>query len=369
MYVVGTVPDTPVTVTLLLAGGHQCPLPPMELSNPILQQLLTQLADPTAEADSGLFEMVVNEGEQTLFLPGRNVIGLFVSPPVHLLPGDNLQEQRSIALSPLQETSTLKTTLLRCVRIIQEAAMTKTILFVPDSAQWFDYKPGQQIILEVEIEGNWITCPYFIGSSPTRPHTIDITIQRTQQERNSFERLSNWLYDHLQIGSEVIAQGLPTEQFTCAENSPDKVLFISDGMGINPFMSMIRWAYDTAAPTDMILVHSASTLDDILFQQELVEFSYRIPNFRLAMTLTESSSSEMWIGYRGPITDLLLQSVADDLMSRDVYVCGDNQFLASVWKILQSQGFPKAQYHEASLQEQVSDAAIADRSDSRNGRD
>jgi ferredoxin-NADP reductase len=352
MHVVSTVPNTPVTVTLLLAGGHQCPLPPMEASHPILQRLLTQLADPTAEPNSGLFEMVVSEGEQTLYLPARHIIGLFVSPPIHLLADVNSQEQRSTTLSPLQEILTPKTTLLRCLRIIQETLTTKTILFVPDSTQWFDYQPGQQLILGVEIEGTWISCPFFIGSSPTRPHTIDITIQCTQQEHYPFKRLSNWLYDHLQVGSEVTAQGLPTGQFICAANLSDRVLLISDGMGINPFMSMMRWANDTATSIDIILVHSAPTVDDILFQQELIEFSYRIPNFQLVMTLTESSSNQAWLGYRGPITDSLLQSVADDLFSRDVYVCGDDQFLVSIWEILQSQGLPPSQYHAASLHEQ-----------------
>jgi ferredoxin-NADP reductase len=365
MHVVSTVLNTPVIVTLLLAGGHQCPLPPMEASHPILKRLLTQLADPTAEPDSGLFEMVVNEGAQTLYLPARHIIGLFVSPPIHLLADVNSQEQRSTAPSPLPETSISKTTLLRCVRIIQETLTTKTILFVPDSTQWFDYKPGQQLILGVEIEGTWLTCAYFIGSSPTRPHTIDITIQHTQQERHPFERLSNWLYDHLQVGSETTAEDLPTGQFICPTNPSDQVLLISDGMGINPFMSLLRWASDTDIPIDIILVHSAPTLDDILFQQELVEFSYRIPNFQLVMTLTESSPNQVWLGYRGPVTDSLLQSVADDLLSRNVYVCGDDQFLVSIWEILQSQGLPQSQYHAASLHEQVNNAAIANPSDAQ----
>jgi Rps23 Pro-64 3,4-dihydroxylase Tpa1-like proline 4-hydroxylase len=103
MNIVSTAVDMPVTVTLLLAGGHQYTLPPMEATHPMLKRLFNSLSDPKNDSDSGLFEMLVDQGEQALYFPGKHVIGLFASPPIQLRSrDDNHNADHAASLSYLE---------------------------------------------------------------------------------------------------------------------------------------------------------------------------------------------------------------------------------------------------------------------------
>jgi ferredoxin-NADP reductase len=249
-------------------------------------------------------------------------------------------------------------TLLHCVRVIQETPKAKTFSFVSKSFREFSYQPGQQLYLRVEIDGAIAPYPYFIVSSPTRPYTLDITIQLVEDNPTPNDQVSNWLYEHLHIGSRLTAYDSPSGSLVYAPDPPDKVLFISEGIGVLPFVSMTRWTYDTATSVDIVFVHAAPTINEILFQQELLEFSYRMPDFRLVMTLTESYPGQSWMGYRGPITASLLQAVVNDLPTRDVYVCGTRTFLEAIRQILMVSGLPLNQYHEAEIQDHLLQPSI-----------
>ncbi len=243
--------------------------------------------------------------------------------------------------------------LCRCCRIVDETPDVKTFYFVAEPGVLFNYKPGQFVNLEVEIEGKPVIRSYSISSSPTRPYHLSLTIKRVPQPSNQPELpgglVSNWLHNHLQVGDRVRLLGGALGNFTCLPNLPAKMLLISAGSGITPMMSMSRWVQDSLANCDIFFLHSARTLEDIVFRAELETVTTQIPNFHLAVTLTQQPIGRAWMGLTGRISESMLQVVVPDLRDRRVYVCGPAEFMQSIRSLLETLQFPMQNYQEESF--------------------
>jgi len=242
---------------------------------------------------------------------------------------------------------------VRCVRIIDENDDVKTFCFVANPPVLFSYKPGQFVTLNLEIEGKTVLRSYSISSSPSRPHTLEITVKRVPPPPDSKPGIppglgSNWLHDNIKVGSEVTLNG-PRGEFTCFANPSQKLLMISAGSGITPMMSMSRWMVDTASYCDIVFLHSARSPSDIIFRKRLELITELYPNFHLAITITRAEPDNNWKGLTGRIDAAMLKEVATDLWERTVYVCGSDKFMAEVKKMLKGLGFPMQNYYEESF--------------------
>ena len=242
---------------------------------------------------------------------------------------------------------------VRCTRIIQETKDVKTFCFVAEPARLFAYQPGQFVTLKLEIDGKPVQRAYSISSSPSRPHTLDITVKRVPAPADSPEvppgLVSNWLHDRFAVGDEIQLSGGPMGHFTCANTSAPKLLMISAGSGITPMLSMSKWLYDTAQERDVVFCHSARSPHDLVAFKELELMANHQPHFRLAITMTRLELSQSWPGYTGRLNDALLLNLAPDFKERVVYVCGPEPFTKGVKDMLSKLNFPMENYNEESF--------------------
>jgi glycine betaine catabolism B len=243
----------------------------------------------------------------------------------------------------------------RCDRIIQETHDVKTFCFVAEAPIVFNYLPGQFVTLEVEINGKSVLRPYSISSTPSRPYHLTVTIKRVPSsgEDRPAGVVSNWMHDCFKLGDRLKLVGGPMGAFTCVEPNkplPTKMLLllISAGSGITPMMSMSRYVQDMLAPSDIVFMHSAKQPDDIVYRTELETLAAQMPNFRLAITLTNATSTA-WMGLTGRISAEMLSLVVPDWRSRSVFVCGPNPFMQHLRETLETMGFPMDQYQEESF--------------------
>ncbi|MEE3716671.1 FAD-binding oxidoreductase [Tumidithrix elongata RA019] len=306
---------------------------------------ILRIADFILEIEAIAF---VSEEDVTIIDPSRTIL----APP---LPEPLTPKQyMPVALvDPTQISRWTKGELaVKCVRIIDETHDAKTFSFVTDPPTLFSYKPGQFVTLDLDIDGEQVLRSYSISSTPSRPHTLEITVKRVpapEKEPNVPRGLvSNWLHDHLTVGSEIKLSG-PLGKFTCFANPSQKLLFISAGSGITPMMSMSRWVYDTVSDCNIVFLHSARSKQDIIFHHELELMAARQPNFHLAITTTRNEVGQSWSGLRGRITESMLQMVAADFRDRTVYVCGPDSFMQGTKALLESIGFPMQNYYEESF--------------------
>jgi glycine betaine catabolism B len=245
------------------------------------------------------------------------------------------------------ETWTQGTKQVKCVQIIDETINVKTFTFVCEPPVKFNYQPGQSLTLNLNIDGKSVKRSYSVSSTPSRPHTIEITVKRVSAAEDEFGA-SNWLHDNLKVGSQIEINA-PTGKFTNFAHPSAKLFLISAGSGITPMMSMSRWICDTVSDVDIVFLHSARSPQDIIFRQELEMMSSRYPNFKLAIIVTRTTSGQPWYGYRGRINETILKAIAPDYQDRIVYVCGPNLFMAVAKELLQKFGFPMEKYYEESF--------------------
>ncbi|MUG91086.1 FHA domain-containing protein [Scytonema sp. UIC 10036] len=242
--------------------------------------------------------------------------------------------------------------MVRCVAVIDETHDVKTFRFAAEASLLFTYQPGQFITLNLEINGKPVKRSYSISSTPSRPHTLEITVKRVPSPPDAPDispgLVSNWLHDNLRVGHEIKISG-PLGKFTCFANPSEKMLMISAGSGITPMMSMSRWVLDTAADCDIIFFHCARSPRDIIFRQELELMSSHNPKFRLAFSITRPEPGQPWWGFTGRLNEQLLYAIDPDFWQRTVYVCGPNSFMQGVKTMLEQIGFPMQNYYEESF--------------------
>ena len=250
------------------------------------------------------------------------------------------------------ETWTQGKKLLKCVQIINETVDVKTFTFVSEPPVKFDYQPGQFATLNLDIDGKSVKRSYSISSTPSRPHTLEITVKRVPAPHDEPSAppglVSNWLHDNLKVGSQI-EMNAPVGKFTNFANPSAKLFLISAGSGITPMMSMSRWICDTVSNVDIVFLHSARSPEDIIFRQELEMMSSRYPNFKLAITVTRPEIGQPWYGYTGRINETILPAIASDYKERTVYVCGPNPFMEATKELLQKINFPMENYYEESF--------------------
>ncbi len=232
---------------------------------------------------------------------------------------------------------------LVCCQIRQETHDVKSFFFRPEKPALFRFLPGQFITLELEINGESINRCYTISSTPTRPHTISITVKR---QPNGI--VSNWLHDHLKVGGKISVLGAAGE-FSYALAPANKYLFLSGGSGITPLMSMARAFHDLAEDADIAFVHSARTPADIIFRKELDLMQFNQPHFSAAYICEKLENEANWYMPTGYLNLEALKQIAPDFLQREVFTCGPAPYMTAVRTMLASAGFNMAQYHEESF--------------------
>ncbi|SDS84746.1 glycine-betaine demethylase subunit GbcB [Pseudomonas oryzae] len=230
--------------------------------------------------------------------------------------------------------------LVRCVKVIQETADVRTFCFMADQPMVFFFKPGQFVTLELTIDGEPVMRSYTISSSPSVPYSFSLTIKRVPGGK-----VSNWLHDNLKEGDQLPVHG-PVGLFNAIDFPADKVLYLSGGVGITPVMSMARWFFDTNGEVDMVFVHSARTPKDIIYHRELRHMASRIENFKLHLICEKYEIGETWAGYRGYLSQKMLELIAPDFMEREVFCCGPTPYMNAVRRLLEANGFDMQRYHE-----------------------
>ena len=230
--------------------------------------------------------------------------------------------------------------LVRCVKAIQETADVRTFCFMADQPMVFFFKPGQFVTLELNIDGQQVMRSYTISSSPSVPYSFSLTIKRVPGGK-----VSNWLHDNLKEGDQLPVHG-PVGLFNAIDFPADKVLYLSGGVGITPVMSMARWFFDTNGEVDMVFVHSARTPKDIIYHRELRHMASRIENFKLHLICEKYEIGETWAGYRGYLSQKMLELIAPDFMEREVFCCGPTPYMNAVRRLLEANGFDMKRYHE-----------------------
>ncbi len=206
------------------------------------------------------------------------------------------------------------------------------VLELPD---WAGQLAGQHVDVRLTAaDGYQAQRSYSIASAP-EDEQLTLTVERLDDGE-----VSTYLHDELILGDELELRGPIGGYFVWEESLGGPLLMFAGGSGIVPFRSMSRhWA---AGRRDVParLVHSARTLDEVIYREELTALA-EDDGFDFVLALTRSWPED-WQGHRGRVDRMLLDELAPPAERPLVYVCGPTPFVEAVAEALVGAGHDPA---------------------------
>lgn len=183
------------------------------------------------------------------------------------------------------------------------------------------------------------TRAFTIASSPTEK---DIILISTRIRDTPFkQKLST-----LENGAAIQVAG-PAGDFILPDDNSGSVVFLSGGIGVTPFRSMVKYATDKQLPLKITMFDSNRNKANILYKDEFDSWTKLNKNLRIIHTVTgeepEGVSSVAlatgdWNGERGQINKAMLSKyLTKETLDKSLfYICGPPAMLKGITNLLQN---------------------------------
>ncbi|GAB2469593.1 hypothetical protein GCM10027082_21400 [Comamonas humi] len=226
----------------------------------------------------------------------------------------------------------LSTRLLR-----REQIAEGTMAFHFEKPAGFGFVPGQamDLVLRQPASAADPRDGVHAFSIVSAPHENDLTIATRMRDtpfKNALGRLP--------IGSAIQIDGPFGE--LCLRGGPEHAaVCIAGGIGITPFMSMLRHAAHEQSPQPLRLVYANHRPEEAAFLGELKRMEVKNPQFGLLATMTRLAHAGLpWSGHTGAVDRELLAAVAKPLPAPIFYVAGPPAMVESMQQVLADAGVP-----------------------------
>jgi len=180
---------------------------------------------------------------------------------------------------------------------------------------------------------------FTISSSPTENFIMFSTRIRDSPYK---KRLST-----LEEGARVKVRG-PEGQFVLHEDYSKPAVFLSGGIGVTPFRSMIKYATDKQLPLKITMFDSNRNRENIVFKEEFDNWATANKHLKVIYTISDdrgqdeqqhssSSTANDWKGEYGRIDKaMILKHVDTNTLNNSIfYICGPPSMLKAMQSLLQ----------------------------------
>jgi ferredoxin-NADP reductase len=212
----------------------------------------------------------------------------------------------------------------------REAIADGTVAFHFDKPVGFAFKPGQAIDVVLgetpagDAQGSRHT--FSLVSAPFEDELVVATRMRDSAFKRALGSLS--------AGSAVRLEG-PFGSLVLHGNRARPAVLIAGGIGITPFMSMLRQAANDRLRQRLLLLYSNRRPEEAAFLGELQQLEHRNKDFRLVATMTGMDhQGTRWDGATGHVDEDLLRRSVGDLASPIYYLAGPPALLEAVRQTL-----------------------------------
>lgn len=198
----------------------------------------------------------------------------------------------------------------------------------------FDFLPGQYIRMTLNIKNpdNRGNSRFFtIASSPLEKEHIMIT---TRIIESSFKQKLLTLK-----GGDMVKFYGQMGGFVLDENKKESRIFLAGGIGITPFHSMIIYAQVKKLSIPITLLVSFSTVEDMVFRDELEDIVNKNPHIKVIYTVTQSEKSRIeWKGEIGRISEDLIKKYVSNILDPQYFIVGPPAMVAAIEEVVRNMG-------------------------------
>ncbi|MFQ8433656.1 ferredoxin--NADP reductase [Amaricoccus sp. W119] len=215
-----------------------------------------------------------------------------------------------LALSRWRRGSFLRPAATHATRLAaREELADGTMVIRLDKPEGFRFQPGQAVYLSVpdpleKPDGRGKVRVFSIASAPRDP-MLEIV---TRQTGSSFKRT----LAAAEIGAPLRIEG-PYGDLALRGDTERPAVFLAGGIGITPFLSMLRDAARQGLSRRMVLFYGNRTPESAAFLPELRALERRDPRFTLITTFTEGvADPRAGATEQGRISAAMLSKYLDD---------------------------------------------------------
>jgi ferredoxin-NADP reductase len=196
---------------------------------------------------------------------------------------------------------------------------------------YFNYRAGQYAVVDLgtkeDPEGP--VRSFTLASSPTEENFILISTRiRDTPFKKKLASLDN--------GSSIKITA-PLGKFVLHEDYSKPAIFLSGGIGVTPFRSMIKYATDKKLSIKIIMFDANRDHGNILYKNEFDQYANLNKNLKIVYTLDVSDDN--WKGERGLINQAMLTKylTTSEIDNSMFYVCGPPGMLNAIQKLLKEE--------------------------------
>lgn len=198
------------------------------------------------------------------------------------------------------------------------------------------FQPGQYaaVGLRDKLRPTVMRC-FSITSSPTNQQILQFSMRVKGRYTSALQRLKK--------GDKIAVRG-PFGGFVFNQHAHDNVVFFAGGIGIAPFISMIRYASELHLATPIHLIYSCRNQNDIPFIKELTDLQHKNPHLTISYVIGEGPSARL-VGAKvisGKIDNSNLSRLNLDFKQQTFFVCGPPPYMNAIFKLLKENGAPES---------------------------
>lgn len=216
-------------------------------------------------------------------------------------------------------------------QVIPRTSSIRSFRF-PIGAKGVRYRAGQFFFITILVDGQEADHHFSFSSSPTEKGYLEFS------KRVTGSAFSQTLAK-IEPGAWARIRG-PLGGFVLPAK-PQKLAFLSGGIGITPLRSMMRYAGDRGIPHDIVLLYGNPSLEETAFREEL-EATQGLPGpaIRIEYVLSGPGIPADWRGRTGFINSQIVTEVMPDYRERLFYVSGPPRMVLALKEQLEALEIP-----------------------------
>jgi predicted ferric reductase len=212
----------------------------------------------------------------------------------------------------------------RVADIRPERGGTYTLALEPKGHPGMKFRPGQFAWLKLGNNSYTIEeHPFSFSSSATNPRRLEFGIKELGDFTSTIKDIP--------IGTPAYLDG-PHGAFSTDLDPAPGYVFLAGGVGITPFMSILKTMADRGDKRPVLMFYGARTWDEIAFRDELEALKNKLD---LELVYVLEKPHEGWQGEQGFINaDVLKRRLPKEGIERLYLMCGPPIMMDSVTKAL-----------------------------------
>lgn len=220
--------------------------------------------------------------------------------------------------------------------IIDESADTKTFCLttINKNIKLPNFRPGQYLSVDFNIDGVIITRPYTISSSPNNALNDNFMTITIQLRPNGY--VTNYIFENWVVGTKISTSGPQGNFYYSSLRDKQHIVGLASNSGITPFYSMALAIAEGSLDATLTILYCNKDPKNVIFYKQLKQLANTFNN-KIKVIFYATSTKTSGFEY-GHLNTTIVKNYIDQ---SSIYICGSYKFISSCLDITSKLNIPK----------------------------